>query len=85
MVEHWNPHARIRQDLFGIIDVLAVGERGVLAVQTTSRSNMSSRRRKMLDSQHLAALRAAGVVIELDGWDQPDGKGSRWRCITETI
>jgi hypothetical protein len=25
VVERWNPHARIRQDLYGCIDVLAVG------------------------------------------------------------
>ena len=24
IVEHWNPHARIRQDLFGFIDILAI-------------------------------------------------------------
>ena len=31
VVEHWNPHARIRQDLFGCIDVLAIGPRVELA------------------------------------------------------
>ncbi|MHB1530468.1 MAG: hypothetical protein ACYCXT_13820 [Acidiferrobacteraceae bacterium] len=36
VVEKWNPHAGVRQDLFGIIDVLAVGPGGVLAVQCTS-------------------------------------------------
>jgi hypothetical protein len=24
VVERWNPHARIRQDLFGVIDLLAI-------------------------------------------------------------
>jgi hypothetical protein len=25
VVEHWNPHARVRQDLFSCLDVLAIG------------------------------------------------------------
>jgi hypothetical protein len=85
VVETWNPHVRQRRDLFGIIDVLAVGPAGVLGVQTTSRGNMSSRRTKMLACEHLAAIREAGMILELDGWDQPGGKGSRWRVKTERV
>ena len=40
ITEHWNPWARIRQDLFGCIDLLAIGNGETLAVQTTSRSNV---------------------------------------------
>jgi hypothetical protein len=32
VVEHWNPHARIRQDLFGWIDLLAIRDGETLAV-----------------------------------------------------
>ncbi len=85
VVETWNPHVRQRRDLFGIIDVLAVGPAGVLGVQTTSRGNMSSRRNKMLACEHLVAIREAGMILELDGWDQPGGKGSRWRVKTERV
>src|ERR1700751_4932922 len=40
ITERWNPHAKVRQDMFGFIDMLAVKEGEILGVQTTSRSNM---------------------------------------------
>lgn len=40
-VERWNPHARIRQDLFGIIDVVAVGS-DVVGVQATGAINIGA-------------------------------------------
>ena len=85
VVEHWNPHARIRQDLFGFIDILAVGPEGVLGVQTTSRGNMSARRAKILAHDNLQAVWDAGIRIDLHGWDQPGGKGTRWRLKCETV
>ena len=36
VVEKWNPFVKIRQDLFGFIDVLAIRENETLAVQVTS-------------------------------------------------
>lgn len=38
VVERWNPHARIRQDLFGVLDLLAVRDGEILGVQTTNAS-----------------------------------------------
>lgn len=75
VVERWNPHARIRQDLFGIIDVLAVGPAGVLAVQTTSHSNVASRIRKIAEHPNVAAIRDAGIAIHVHGWKKV---GGRW-------
>ena len=43
VVEVWNPHARIRQDLFNIADILAVRGPDTLAVQTTTAGNTSAR------------------------------------------
>ena len=77
VVEHWNPHVGIRQDLFGIVDVLAVGAAGVVAVQTTSLSGISSRVQKIADSDATPHLRAAGVRILVHGWwKNPKG---RWQ------
>ena len=78
VVEVWNPHARIRQDLFGLVDVLAVGPQGTLAVQTTSRANVSARVRKIADSATIAAIREAGWTVLVHGWEQPKGPGTRW-------
>ena len=78
ITEHWNPHARIRQALFGFVDVLAVRGPETLAVQTTSGSNVSARVRKIEESEHLPAIRDAGWGIEVHGW-RKDKKG-KWQC-----
>ena len=73
VVERWNPHARRRVDLFGFVDVLAVGPGGVLAVQTTSASNVAARIRKIAEHPNVAAVREAGIAIRVHGWAKKDG------------
>lgn len=68
VVERWNAFARIRQDLFGIIDIVALDEQQTLGVQTTSWTNVSARVKKITDSPHLPALLRAGWVLEVHGW-----------------
>jgi hypothetical protein len=68
VVEKWNPHARIRQDLFGIIDILAIRDGETVAVQSTSWSNTKSRINKINESDALEYLRAAGWIILVHGW-----------------
>lgn len=68
VVERWNAFARIRQDLFGIIDIVALDEQQTLGVQTTSWTNVSARVKKIADSPHLPALLRAGWVLEVHGW-----------------
>lgn len=80
VVEHWNPHARIRQDLFGFIDVLAVGPNGVLAVQTTSVGEVSRRVNKIADHPNTPAVREAGISIHVHGWQKKKG---RWVLARE--
>jgi hypothetical protein len=67
IVERWNPHARIRQDLFGCIDILALRDGETLAVQTTS-TGVAARVRKIADNPNLPAMRAAGWSIVVHGW-----------------
>ena len=78
VVEKWNPHARIRQDLFGIIDVLAVRDGDTLGVQCTSASNVSSRVQKITDSDALPRLREAGWLVVVHGWRK--NTKNRWIC-----
>ncbi|MGL4297522.1 MAG: hypothetical protein ACRCW4_00420 [Candidatus Neomicrothrix subdominans] len=80
IVEHWNGHVRIRQDLFGIIDVLAVGPAGTLAVQTTTRNEVPKRVRKIADAPHVGAMREAGWSIVVHGWEKQRG---RWVLARE--
>ena len=74
VVERWNPHAKVRQDLFGIVDVLAVNEAGIVAVQTTSASNVAARIAKIADSPALPILRKAGVRVLVHGWAKRKGR-----------
>lgn len=80
VVERWNPHARIRQDLFGFVDVIAVGPAGVLAVQTTSADNVSSRVRKIAEHPSVGHVRDAGVAIRCHGWAKKKG---RWELTKD--
>ena len=84
ITEVWNPHMRIRQDLFGFIDILAIRPGETLAVQTTSRSNMAARVRKIADHANVAAVREAGWRIEVHGWAQKKPR-ARWECRTVDV
>jgi hypothetical protein len=86
VVERWNPHARIRQDLYGFLDLVALdGEPGLLGIQATSSSNAASRVRKILELESDAPRRwlEAGNRIEVWGWKKlPNG---RWECQARPI
>lgn len=68
VTEKWNQWAKIRQDLFGIIDLVAIKEGVTLGVQTTSYSNMSARRTKILESENYKKLKQANWEIHVHGW-----------------
>lgn len=71
VVERWNPYARIRQDLFGIIDVLCIktGE-PIIGLQVTSMGLMQDHRRKALAAKELTIWLGAGCRFVLHGWDK---------------
>jgi hypothetical protein len=77
VVEKWNPHARIRQDLFGCIDILALKDGATLAVQATSGSNVASRVKKIAENEALPEMRAAGWSIAVWGWRK--ASNGRWQ------
>ena len=68
VVEYWNAFSRKRVDLFGIFDILAVGNGETLAVQTTSGSNVSARVKKIAASEYIGFCRDSGWRIEVHGW-----------------
>ena len=84
IVERWNAHLKIRQDLFNFLDVLGVSGMGTIAVQTTTKSNFAARwnkitgRDKFTDlkaenkalkiREHVLNCLAAGWIIEVHGW-----------------
>lgn len=68
VVERWNAHAKIRQDLFGVLDLLAVKPGEILGVQTTTGDNMSKRMSKFAESDLVPRLRESGMRLEVHGW-----------------
>ena len=84
VVERWNPYARVRHDLFGIVDILAIREGETLAVQTTAGSGVSARIAKLTASPALALLATAGWRVQVHGWRRVKlkrgGRATRWDC-----
>lgn len=93
VVERWNPHARIRQDLFGVIDLVAIvptldaGAAGaarspgaILGIQATSGNTggaHAARRAKILAEPRARAWVAAGGRLELWSWAKRGDRGAR--------
>jgi len=83
IVEKWNPHARIRQDLFGVIDILALKDGETLAVQTTTASNAAARATKIADSEATPIMRKANWRIHIHGWRK--NKAGEWICNVKDV
>jgi len=88
VVERWNqfagPHG-VRQDLFGIIDIIALDpERGVVGIQSCGES-FAAHERKILDERTQSSidwLSTPGTRFELWGWRKVKlkrgGTAMRW-------
>jgi len=68
-VERWNAFAKIRQDLFGGIDILGIRPGETLGVQATTKSNTSARVKKLLAEPRMKTWLEAGNLLEIWGWD----------------
>ena len=79
VVERWNPHAKIRQDLFGCIDILAVNGH-VLGVQACAGSSAAARATKAVAEPRLRTWLEAGCAFEVWAWRKvgPRGKRKVW-------
>jgi hypothetical protein len=65
--EHFNWHAKVRQDLFGFIDVLAVDGNHLLAIQSSDGSHHAAHRQKIMTNK-AAPLLAMRMDIEIWSW-----------------
>ena len=74
VVERWKPHARIRQDLFGCIDVVAVGNGETVGVQACAYSGVSSRVKKIAAAEAISDIRKAGWRVVVWGWRKVKGR-----------
>ncbi len=78
VTERWNPFARIRQDLFGFIDLLCFKGNEILAVQTTSAANISARVAKIRGIQAASLwLESPTRRIVVQGWAKRGERGKR--------
>lgn len=68
VTERWNPHARIRQDLFGFIDLIVLDGDGAIGVQATSGSNAAKRIHKIVDEPKARTWLENGQRIEVWSW-----------------
>lgn len=91
ITERWNPHAKVRQDLFGFADLVALipgrdddwhnpDSGHILAVQVTSDEggNVSSRFKKIVeDCPHARDWLESGGRIVVHGWGKRGAAGKR--------
>ena len=91
VVEHFNHYAKVRVDLWGIADIISMpqipanNELGsILLLQVTSTPNLSSRRKKCLQSKFLECWVRNGGTFYLFGWSKKGKRGAR-KLWTPTI
>lgn len=89
VVEKWNQWAKVRQDLFGCIDIIVIDdlEQGPLAVQATSGSGHAARRKKSIAEPRLKLWLESPARFEVWSWSQrgPKGKRKLWTLRREPI
>lgn len=87
--EHWNSFAKVKNDLFGFIDLLCLDpiNNKCIGIQTTSVSNMSARRNKIKESPIYPILKDCGIKIQLWGWEKKatNGKRQTWTVKVEEL
>ena len=67
IVEHWNPWVRIRQDLYGFIDVLAIKDEDIVGIQACSGTDVSKRVTKIVEhANYPLVTKALRIVVQ--GW-----------------
>lgn len=94
VVEKWNPHAHVRVDLFGVIDLVAIrptteGEpSAIVGIQACAGGggDHAERRKKILAEPRAAAWCGAGCELEVWSWGKrgPAGKRKLWTLRVET-
>lgn len=67
-VEYFNAFTKRKHDLFGCIDILAIGNGETIAIQVTSKSNMSARIKKIEASDALPEMLRSKWRILVHGW-----------------
>ena len=80
-VEQWNPYSKTRKDLFGFIDIVAMGENKIIGIQSCGQA-FSEHDKKILESPLALKWLEVGGKLLLIGWRKVKlkrgGKAMRW-------
>lgn len=93
VVEKWNPHAKVRIDMFGCIDIVAIrsqsplvpysldlmlGEsEGIIGIQACAGASHAARAKKAWDQPGLHKWLAAGGKFAVMSWAKRGARGKR--------
>src|SRR3989304_2771234 len=79
IAEKFNFYIKIRQDLFGFLDLVAIhpDKKGVLGIQTTSGSNLAARIKKAQALPAFDLWLKSGNKVEFHGWRRKGARGRR--------
>ena len=82
VVERWNPFAKVRQDLFGFIDIVAMRSGSLIGVQATTTSNVMARITKIFNDQRSGMWLSTGASLLVVGWSK---RKSGWKPVVKKI
>src|SRR5574338_170083 len=77
VVERWNQWAKVRQDLFGVIDVVCITPSGILGIQACAGSSHAARRAKVLAEPRAERWVRAGGDLAVWSWAKQGARGKR--------
>lgn len=69
-VESINPVTHFRKDLFGCIDLVAIWGGRILGIQTTSKANHNTRKKKILANGLMQAWLLTGSRLQIISWEK---------------
>lgn len=79
VVEKWNKFAKVRQDLFGCIDIVACDGEKTVGVQACAASSQAARRTKIVNEPRALVWLKSGNRLFVHGW-RKSAKNNRWMC-----
>lgn len=88
ITERYISAINIRKDTFGVIDLIALkkGVQGVTGIQTSTMSNKSAHKKKILESEEAKLFVECGNTLILHSWRKlKKGKVYRWQVDEEEI
>ena len=80
--EHTIPYTKIKRDLFGCIDMIALQCGEIVGIQVTSHGNHAARRRKILANPIMQAWIGCGGILQIISWKPNESEPSRIETIT---